>query len=115
MKPVEYLDDKELDFRQYDELRIYDESSLDQEKSTIEINELRNCVNNWANYQKQQNFLIQTPSILCGYRVQVYRAAGTTQWFTAVIGSYLENTKVCIIKLYFKLKFLNLNFKSYFF
>ena len=94
LKPVEYLDDKELDFRRYDELRKYEESSLDQEKSTSENKELRGYVNSWADYQKQQNFLIQTPSILIGYRVQVYRATGTTQWFTAVIGPYQEDSKV---------------------
>lgn len=97
MKPVEYLDDKELDFRHYDELRKYEESSLDQERSTTENNDLRSSVNKWADYQKQQNFLIKTPSILIGYRVQVYRSAGTTQWFTAVIGSYLEQTKELVL------------------
>lgn len=88
------MDDKELDFRRYDELRKYDEASLELEKSTTENKELRVAVNSWADYQKQQNFLIQTPSILIGYRVQVYRAAGTTQWFTAVIGAFQEDSKV---------------------
>ncbi|KAK4337139.1 hypothetical protein RND71_043357 [Anisodus tanguticus] len=96
-KPIEYLDDKQLDFVIYDELKKFEEISLDQERSTIENNNLRLCVNEWADFQKQQKVLLKTPSILMGYRVQVYRAIGTTQWFTAVIKSYDENTKELIL------------------
>ena len=48
----------------------------------------------WYEYQDGQQILLQTPSVLIGYRMKVYRAEGTTQWYTAVIKSYNENTRV---------------------
>ena len=32
--------------------------------------------------------------MVLGYRLKVYRAEGTTQWFTAVVGSYNEDSGV---------------------
>ena len=48
----------------------------------------------WLEYQAGQQILLQTPSVLVGFRVEVYRTEGTTQWYTAVIKSYNENTRV---------------------
>ena len=48
----------------------------------------------WLEYQAGQQIFLQTPSVLVGFRVEVYRTEGTTQWYTAVIKSYNENTRV---------------------
>ena len=54
------------------------------------------AVKRWSQCQDGQRLLVQTPSILVGYRVEVYRQEGTTQWYTAVIHSYNEKTKVSV-------------------
>lgn len=46
------------------------------------------AVRDWIRCQDGQGILLTTPSILVGYRVQVYRVEGTTQWYTAVIVGY---------------------------
>jgi len=48
----------------------------------------------WLDYQDGQKILLTTPTVLVGYRLEVYRAEGTTQWYTAVIQSYNHGTKV---------------------
>lgn len=58
---------------------------------------------------------MSTPSVLVGYRVEVYRAEGTTQWYTAVIVAYNEASSVSInlghgYNLNKKLKFLKFDF-----
>lgn len=58
--------------------------------------ELRAAVRRWSELQDGQRILVTTPSVLVGYRVEVYRAEGTTQWYTAVIVSYNEATRVCL-------------------
>ena len=52
------------------------------------------CIKNWFDCQDGQKILLTTPTVLVGYRVEVYRAEGTTQWYTAVIQSYNHSTKV---------------------
>jgi len=52
------------------------------------------CVRRWMEFQDGQQILLKTPSVLVGYRVQVYRSEGTTQWYTAVIKSYNEDNQV---------------------
>ncbi|KAL2748824.1 putative JmjC domain-containing histone demethylation protein 2C [Vespula maculifrons] len=51
------------------------------------------AVRRWAEMQDGQRILLTTPSVLVGFRVEVYRAEGTTQWYTAVIVGYNESTK----------------------
>lgn len=57
------------------------------------------AVRRWAEMQDGQRILLTTPSVLVGFRVEVYRAEGTTQWYTAVIVGYNESTKVNFPKL----------------
>lgn len=59
-----------------------------------EYPELRIATKRWAEQQDGQRILLTTPSVLVGYRVEVYRAEGTTQWYTAVIVGYNEATRV---------------------
>jgi len=61
--------------------------------------ETATAVRQWFEYQNGQQMLLETPSVLIGYRAKVYRADGTTQWYTAVINSYDEATKVNIAYL----------------
>lgn len=48
----------------------------------------------WVAEQDGQRILCTTPSVLVGFRVQVYRSEGTTQWYTAVIVGYNDATRV---------------------
>ncbi len=52
------------------------------------------AVKAWSELQASQQILLTTPSVLLGYRLQVYRAEGTTQWFSAVATGYNQNTQV---------------------
>ena len=50
------------------------------------------CINAWSELQDGQQILITTPSVLLGFRTKVYRAEGTTQWYTAVTTGYNETS-----------------------
>ncbi|KAH6947682.1 hypothetical protein HPB50_020723 [Hyalomma asiaticum] len=93
LKPVEYLTDRFLRFVDYSELRFYQERDVDVEKCCVEQLEIRRLVKHWVEFQDSQRILVTTPSVLVGYRVKVYRAEGTTQWYTAVIVSYNDSTR----------------------
>ncbi|CAN7999657.1 unnamed protein product, partial [Ixodes pacificus] len=69
------------------------ERDVDVEACCLEQGEARRAVKRWVEFQDGQRILVTTPSVLVGYRVQVYRAEGTTQWYTAVIISYNETTR----------------------
>ena len=56
--------------------------------------DIRKAVRNWVEEQNCQKILLTTPSVLVGYRLRVYRAEGTTQWYTAVIKSYNATSRV---------------------
>ncbi|KAG8310033.1 hypothetical protein J6590_072005 [Homalodisca vitripennis] len=53
---------------------------------------VREAARRWVEAQDGQQILLTTPSVLVGFRVEVYRAEGTTQWYTAVICGYNEAT-----------------------
>ncbi|XP_022919363.2 probable JmjC domain-containing histone demethylation protein 2C isoform X1 [Onthophagus taurus] len=91
-QPVEFLLDHELAFTDYKQLKPFQEwdSSL---SGVREYPELKASVKRWAEQQDGQRILLATPSVLVGYRVEVYRAEGTTQWYTAVIVGYNEATR----------------------
>ena len=59
--------------------------------------EVQTYLKEWLDYQDGQKILLTTPSVLVGYRLEVYRAEGTTQWYTAVIGSYNPTSKVNLV------------------
>lgn len=59
--------------------------------------EAQKAVKAWVDYQDGQKILLTTPTVLVGYRLKVYRAEGTTQWYTAVIQSYNHTTKVALL------------------
>lgn len=50
----------------------------------------------WRTQQDGQRILTNTPTVLGGCRAQVYRVAGATQWYTAVIVGINEHTGVSI-------------------
>lgn len=51
-------------------------------------------VRNWSVQQDKQQILVTTPSVVLGERLKVYRAEGTTQWYTAVTSKYRDDTGV---------------------
>ncbi|KAL0269954.1 UNVERIFIED_CONTAM: hypothetical protein PYX00_007525 [Menopon gallinae] len=93
LQPVEFLIDRELAFRDY--TRIEPFLDCDQKiPGAGDYGEVVAAVRKWLEYQDGQRILLTTPSVLVGYRVEVYRAEGTTQWYTAVIVGYNEATRV---------------------
>ncbi|XP_076257984.1 lysine demethylase 3 isoform X2 [Rhynchophorus ferrugineus] len=92
LQPVEFLLDRELTFKEYKSLKPYHEwdTSL---RGVKDYPDLRLAVKRWAELQDGQRILLTTPSVLVGFRVEVYRAEGTTQWYTAVIIGYNEATR----------------------
>ncbi|VEN58202.1 unnamed protein product, partial [Callosobruchus maculatus] len=93
LQPVEFLVDRELAFKDYKQLKPY----LDWDTSlpgVREYPEVRLAAKRWQEQQDGQRILLTTASVLLGYRVEVYRAEGTTQWYTAVIIGYNEATGV---------------------
>ncbi|XP_054167428.1 lysine-specific demethylase 3B-like [Oppia nitens] len=94
LKPIELLIDKQLEFVDCKDLTIYqDEKDLENQKADIEAPEVKKALRKWTEFQDSQKILLTTPSVLVGYRVKVYRSEGTTQWYTAVIVSYNDNTR----------------------
>ena len=63
--------------------------------------EAEKCIKTWSEFQDGQHILITTPSVLFGFRLKVYRAEGTTQWYTAVTTGYNETT--CVSKIIYNL------------
>ncbi|XP_023290620.1 probable JmjC domain-containing histone demethylation protein 2C [Orussus abietinus] len=87
--PLEFMQDRRLDFCDYSELKIF---TQDWELTKGSVS-WANAVRRWSEMQDGQRILLTTPSVLVGFRVEVYRAEGTTQWYTAVIVGYNESTK----------------------
>ncbi|CAG2106261.1 unnamed protein product, partial [Medioppia subpectinata] len=93
LKPIELLSDKHIEFVDYKDLTVYQDSDLESQKADIESPEVRKALRKWIQFQDSQRILLTTPSVLFGNRVKVYRSEGTTQWYTAVIVSYNGNTR----------------------
>ncbi|EZA53209.1 putative JmjC domain-containing histone demethylation protein 2C, partial [Ooceraea biroi] len=87
--PIEFMQDRKLDFVDYSKLKPFTQD-WELTKGTMPWG---NAVRRWAEMQDGQRILLTTPSVLVGFRVEVYRAEGTTQWYTAVIVGYNESTK----------------------
>ncbi|XP_076294418.1 lysine demethylase 3 isoform X2 [Lasioglossum baleicum] len=86
--PLEFMQDRRLDFVDYSKLKPFTDWELT--KGSVSW---ASAVRRWAEMQDGQRILLTTPSVLVGFRVEVYRAEGTTQWYTAVIVGYNESTK----------------------
>ncbi|KYN23306.1 putative JmjC domain-containing histone demethylation protein 2C [Trachymyrmex cornetzi] len=87
--PIEFMQDRKLDFVEYSKLKPFTQD-WELTKGAMPWG---NAVRRWAEMQDGQRILLTTPSVLVGFRVEVYRAEGTTQWYTAVIVGYNESTK----------------------
>ncbi|XP_041368314.1 lysine-specific demethylase 3B-like isoform X2 [Gigantopelta aegis] len=96
-KPVEFLLDRDLSLVDDKELSYYQEGEENTRESALQDPDVRNAVKAWVDYQDGQKILLTTPTVLVGYRVEVYRAEGTTQWYTAVIHSYNHSTKTLAV------------------
>ncbi|XP_043460930.1 probable JmjC domain-containing histone demethylation protein 2C isoform X2 [Leptopilina heterotoma] len=87
--PVEFMQDHRLDFVEFGKIKPFTQDWELTKGSTP----WGSAVRRWAEMQDGQKILLTTPSVLVGFRVEVYRAEGTTQWYTAVIVGYNESTK----------------------
>ncbi|KAG5317754.1 JHD2C protein, partial [Pseudoatta argentina] len=87
--PIEFMQDRKLNFVDYSKLKPFTQD-WELTKGAMPWG---NAVRRWAEMQDGQRILLTTPSVLVGFRVEVYRAEGTTQWYTAVIVGYNESTK----------------------
>ncbi|CAH2046984.1 unnamed protein product, partial [Iphiclides podalirius] len=96
-QPVEFLHDRTLQFLDYGNLEPYQEWSARLAGSEVGVPEdvlstVSSEAAEWRTAQDGQRILTSTPSVLGGCRAQVYRAAGATQWYTAVIVGVNEHT-----------------------
>ena len=91
---------------------VFQEGDENSHPTACSRDEVRQGLKNWLDYQDGQKILLTTPTVLVGYRLEVYRAEGTTQWYTAVIQSYNHTTKVLLLfdmVLSFRLKSFRLS------
>ncbi|XP_047509324.1 lysine-specific demethylase 3A isoform X1 [Pieris napi] len=96
-QPVEFLHDKQLQFYDYANLQPYQEWDARLAGSEVGVDsavlsDLSYQAAEWRTMQDGQRILTTTPSVLGGCRAQVYRVAGATQWYTAVIVGVNEHT-----------------------
>ncbi|XP_067656839.1 probable JmjC domain-containing histone demethylation protein 2C isoform X2 [Haliotis asinina] len=98
-KPVEYLLDRSVGFVEEKEYSFYQEGEETKKELALQYGDgdVQKAVKSWVDYQDGQRILLTTPTVLVGYRVEVYRAEGTTQWYTAVIQSYNHTTKTLAV------------------
>ncbi|KAJ1521449.1 hypothetical protein ONE63_003117 [Megalurothrips usitatus] len=103
---VEYLLDRVLAFKEFSRLQKFHE--WDPGTDTISddlltgptalvnmihvIPYLKRAVLRWEELQIGQHLLINVLYGIMGYRLEVYRTDGSTQWYTAVIQAYDGNT-----------------------
>lgn len=76
---------------------IFQEGNENTHPTALVRREVQAGLKEWLDYQDGQKILLTTPTVLVGYRLEVYRAEGTTQWYTAVIQSYNHTSKVSFV------------------
>ncbi|CAH2234135.1 jg5836 [Pararge aegeria aegeria] len=96
-QPVEFLHDRLLQFMDYASLQPYQEwdpclAGSEAGVDSPTLSALTAEAAEWRTIQDGQRILTTTPSVLGGCRAQVYRVAGATQWYTAVIVGVNEHT-----------------------
>lgn len=79
-------------------LSLFKEGDENSHPTAYARREVQHSLKEWLDYQDGQKILLTTPTVLVGYRLEVYRAEGTTQWYTAVIQSYNHTSKVGLAK-----------------
>ncbi|KAL5022479.1 hypothetical protein ScPMuIL_001634 [Solemya velum] len=92
-RPVEFLVDRQLSISDEKDIKPYQEGDDERYPIAKARPDVLRAIKKWIDYQDGQKILLTTPSVLVGYRIEVYRAEGTTQWYTAVIQSYHHTTK----------------------
>ena len=90
---------------QVESIRQRHRQLLDALGATVRGRSAKEAVRKWAELQAGQRILVTTPSIVVGYRCQVYRSEGATQWYTAVIVGHDEDSGVCQYTRLFRLVF----------
>ncbi|GFS09399.1 lysine-specific demethylase 3 [Elysia marginata] len=92
-RPVEFLSDRFLTVVDEKEIVYYKDGDENTVSTAKECPDVVKWLKAWTDYQDGQKILLTTPTVLLGYRVEVYRTEGTTQWYTAVIKSYNHTNK----------------------
>ncbi|RUS78896.1 hypothetical protein EGW08_013339, partial [Elysia chlorotica] len=92
-RPVEFLSDRFLAVVEQKDITHYKDGDENSVSTAKECPDVVKWLKTWSDYQDGQKILLTTPTVLLGYRVEVYRTEGTTQWYTAVIKSYNHHNK----------------------
>merc|ERR1719210_2539216 len=83
----EFLSDLKIDFQDCNKLKII--TQWDPTAKGVKHNaEIEKKVNEWTDLQRSQHLLTNLAQLVLGLRIEVYRADGTTQWYTAVTTGY---------------------------
>eukprot|EP00095_Tigriopus_kingsejongensis_P001180 snap_masked-scaffold415_size178368-processed-gene-0.20 protein:Tk01180 transcript:snap_masked-scaffold415_size178368-processed-gene-0.20-mRNA-1 annotation:"hypothetical protein TcasGA2_TC004525" len=91
-QPVEFLVDGKLDFQVYDKLKII--WGWDPTIPNLFMGQnIEGKVREWVAFRDTQHILVNVPFHLVGERLKVYRAEGTTQWFSAISQKYKQDTQ----------------------
>ncbi|CAG5133387.1 unnamed protein product, partial [Candidula unifasciata] len=98
-RPMEFLSERTLCIVEDEDIIHYREGEENTVRTIKSCPEIGHLVKAWLDYQEGQKILLNTPAVLLGYRVKVYRTEGTTQWYTAVIKSYNQAAKVRSVHL----------------
>ncbi|KAI8792891.1 lysine-specific demethylase 3B isoform X1 [Biomphalaria glabrata] len=92
-RPVEFLSDRLIGIVEEKDISFYKEGDENTLLAVRDNPDVVKWIKAWTDYQDGQKILLTTPTVLLGYRVEVYRTEGTTQWYTAVIKSYNHANK----------------------
>ncbi|XP_065339068.1 probable JmjC domain-containing histone demethylation protein 2C isoform X3 [Cloeon dipterum] len=90
VQPIEFLTDRAVSFRDAG-VKDYQPFQGWEKAPKVAPRDATNVISSikqWTDFHNGQSILLSTPSVLVGYRVEVYRAEGTTQWYTAVIVAF---------------------------
>ncbi|XP_059486049.1 lysine-specific demethylase 3A isoform X2 [Neocloeon triangulifer] len=90
VEPIEFLTDRAVSFRDVTDYEPFQGWEKAPQEAARDAGDVISAIKQWTDFQNGQSILLSTPSVLVGYRVEVYRAEGTTQWYTAVIVAYNE-------------------------
>ncbi|KAK3095194.1 hypothetical protein FSP39_011276 [Pinctada imbricata] len=96
-RAIEFLEDSQLAFVEDRSLKCHEEGEEVSHPTVVDRPAVGLAIKAWLDYQDGQKLLLTTPTILVGYRLEVYRAEGTTQWYTAVIQGYNHTTKTLVV------------------
>ncbi|CAH0391980.1 unnamed protein product [Bemisia tabaci] len=96
VKPIEFVMDGLIAFVNYEKLTAYENWEQKMGKMGEELEAVREATERLVERQAGLQMMMDTPSILYGCRVKVYRTYGIAQWYTAVIVGFNDATQIYI-------------------